>query len=485
MADAPAMSNDVKIEDTGPAGKRLTITVSSDAVDEKIDDAMGTLASETSLPGFRKGRAPRALIQRRFGEAVRQETKNQLVADAYSAAIEEHELKVVGDPEPDDTLKDLELEEGKPFTFTVNLEVMPDFELPDLAGIEIKRPTFEIEDEHVQEELARYQKQLGQANRIEGNFEPGDRVVCNGSVTRKGEDEPFFSHEQVLIVYPEGDDGRGQLLGLMVDGVADALKGASVTDTITLETTAPEGHERDDIRGKDLVIELEINQAERITPATTEQVIETLQLGTEEILLEQIKLALEHRRDEEQAGAMRRQVCDHLMEAVDFELPPKLSERQVTRTLERRRLELLYEGLDAEEVEDRLAEARTESTTAVKNQLKLFFMLGRLAENLGVTVTDNEVNGRVASIATARGMRPENLMRELVESGRLGEVQIQIREHKSLDQIVKGATLKDISADEWQAMVEGAGDKAKSSTKKTTKKKTTKKKTKKTTAAKS
>ena len=199
MADAPAMSNDVKIEDTGPAGKRLTITVSSDAVDEKIDDAMGTLASETSLPGFRKGRAPRALIQRRFGEAVRQETKNQLVADAYSAAIEEHELKVVGDPEPDDTLKDLELEEGKPFTFTVNLEVMPDFELPDLAGIEIKRPTFEIEDEHVQEELARYQKQLGQANRIEGNFEPGDRVVCNGSVTRKGEDEPFFSHEQVLI----------------------------------------------------------------------------------------------------------------------------------------------------------------------------------------------------------------------------------------------------------------------------------------------
>ena len=139
MADETAATEektyDVKVEDAGPAKKRLTITVPVDVIAEKIEESMGTLAVQTALPGFRKGRAPKKLLERRFGTSVRSETKNQVIADGYASAIEEHDIKPVGEPEPVEKLDELELEEGKPLTFSVEVEVVPEFELPDLSGL--------------------------------------------------------------------------------------------------------------------------------------------------------------------------------------------------------------------------------------------------------------------------------------------------------------------------------------------------------------
>ena len=102
-------SANVKIEDVGPALKRLTITISPETVSEKIDESIGTLSHETILPGFRRGKAPRQLLERRFGSTVRNETKNRLIADAYARAVEEHGIQPVGEPEPTVPTETLEL----------------------------------------------------------------------------------------------------------------------------------------------------------------------------------------------------------------------------------------------------------------------------------------------------------------------------------------------------------------------------------------
>ena len=93
MADAtatPQSDQDVKIEDVGPALKRLTITIPAESVTEKIEESIGTLNTQAALPGFRKGKAPRRLLEKRFGTTVRDETKNRLIADAYAKAVETH-----------------------------------------------------------------------------------------------------------------------------------------------------------------------------------------------------------------------------------------------------------------------------------------------------------------------------------------------------------------------------------------------------------
>ncbi len=166
MADAIATKNDVQIEDAGPARKRITVTIPAESISEKIKDSIGALATEAVLPGFRKGRAPRQLIERRFGTSVRDEARNQLIADAYAKAVEESELKPLGDPEPVESFDELQIEEGQSLSFSVHVEVVPDFELPDVSNLKVNKPMLEISDEHVDLELQRQCMRFGSAGSI-------------------------------------------------------------------------------------------------------------------------------------------------------------------------------------------------------------------------------------------------------------------------------------------------------------------------------
>ncbi|MDY7108816.1 MAG: trigger factor [Planctomycetota bacterium] len=466
---------DVKVEDVGPAKKRLTITVPAEVIGDKIEESIGTLATQAAVPGFRKGKVPRKLLERRFGSTVRNETKNQVVADAYAGVIEEKEIRPVGEPEPVDKIEELELEEGKPLTFAVDVEVVPEFDLPELENIEIRKPMLEITDEQIEEELNRNCLQMGEAEEIRSDFQPGDRLVGPGSATKEGEDEPFFRHDNIDIIVPGDDEGgRGQVLGLLIDDLASKLRGLSVGETFTVETVGPEGHELEHIRGEKLTIEVTIREAQRITPASVEQVVEHYGMASEQLLREQIRIALEQRRDEQQRGAMREQVHDYLLDAVDFDLPEKLSAAQATRMVERQRLELLYQGMPVEEVEERLAELRAEAEAASQRRLKLSFILNRLARHFEVEVSDQEVNGRIAAIAMQRGVRPDQLRTELVQSNRLGELASQIRENKAADRVIDRANVTEIPAEEWN---KAARDKRDDSDGKETKKKKKKKTT--------
>jgi trigger factor len=497
MADATATTEpgtyDVSIEEVSGARKRLTITVPAEMIGERITDSMGTLATQTTLPGFRKGRAPKALLERRFGTSVRQETKNQIVADGYAKAIEQHSIKPVGEPEPVEKLDELELEIGKPFTFSVEVEVVPEFDLPELDKIEVKKPVIDVTEEHIELEMTRQCTQAGEVHAVDADFAEGDRLVGPGTAIKGDDEEPFFTHDNVDVIVPgDADGGRGHVLGLIIEGLAGMLQGKRVGDTLTFETTGPSSHELEEIRDQKLAIEMTIREAQRIEPATADAVVAQYGLGSAEILREQIKLALEQRRDEEQRSAMREQVCANLIESVDFELPAKLSDAQASRMLERQRLELMYRGgLSVDEVETRLAEMRAETQEQSRRRLKLSFLLHRLAENFGVEVSDQEINGRIAAIAAQRGMRPEKLRSDLLQSGGIGFIAQQIREHKAADRVIDQAKVVEVSAEEWNELVfaqraeqkgTAAGAKSatgskKKTTKKTTKKKTTKKKT--------
>ncbi|MHC4613029.1 MAG: trigger factor [Planctomycetota bacterium] len=472
-----ASGDDVQIEDVGPALKRLKITIPTEAVKEKIEESIGTLAQEASLPGFRRGKAPRRLLERRFGHSVRDETKNRLIADAYARAIEDHGIKPVGEPEPTEPPDALKLEEGKPLSFAVDVEVVPEFELPELEGVELKKPLLEITDEHIADRIKRQQQRLGAVDRIDGDFREGDRMVGHVTLTAEGKEKPVLDADNALIVHPGTEDGgRGPVLGLMIDGLAGLLKGKRVGDTITMQTVGPEAHEREDIRGVKLTIEYRITAAERTEPAAVERLVEIFGLQNEENLREQMRLALQHQRDQEQATAMREQVYKHLLKTAEMELPEKLSTAQAGRALEGRRIELLDRGMPAEEVEAKLAEIRSDSEARSRDRLKLFFIMWKLGDHFKINVSEQEVNGRVAAMAIEHGQRPDQLRAELARAGRLAEVGRMIREEKAADRVIAKAEIEEISAEQWNRIMAGDDDAAPTKTKQKTKKKTTKKK---------
>jgi trigger factor len=474
---AEELNINVSIEEDGPSARKLTITVPSDVVDERIENAFGNLQLQAQLPGFRKGRAPRQLLEKRFGAQVIDEARGQLIMGAYQQAIKDHELKVVGDPEFADELMEKKLESGTEFAFDVSVEVVPEFDMPALEGVEIRKPIFVIEDQHIDDEIERLKYRFGSPEQITDGFQPLDRVLGKAVVDVEDHEGTFFETDKAVAVYPpEEDEGKGPVLGLMFEDLETKLKGTKVGDTVVFETTGPPAHERQELRDKKVTINLTIDDAERVTPLEMATLTATLGLEDETMLRERIRLETETRRDQEQRAAEREQVFEYLLDNTTLDLPKRISEAQVARSIERQRMELLYRGEDPETVEKQLAEMREQTQDQAINRLKLLFIMDKIARQFEIDVNDQEINGRIALIARQRGERPEAVRAELQKSGGLQEVARQIVEHKAADRIVDQASVTDIPADEWNEIAKEKAE-ARRTGGTTTKKKTTKKAT--------
>lgn len=457
MATATETQLDVEISitETAPCTKRISLSVPAKTIDARLEMALASFISEASFPGFRKGKAPRSLVEKRVGGALIQETRNQIMSEAYSRAIEENKLRPISDPRPVEGDAVPELARGKAFKFNVEIEVAPDFEVPDFSNIEVKKPTIEVTGEHIDGEILRQSYRWGTPARIEGPFEHLDRMLGKAVVTVDGRDGTYFETDKALCVVPaKEDEGKGALLGLMIDGLDKALLGKKSGDTVTITTTGSAGHEREELRGKKITITFTIGEAERITPRTAKELAEMFGVESEEIFREQVKDALEQRRDGEQRQAMREQIAEQLTATIDFPLPAKISEAQIARTLEQQRMDLLSRGLEPAAVENRLAELRSKSESDARTRLKLFFIMARLAEHFGVQVTEQELNGRIAMMASQQNMRPEQMRAEIEKTGRGGELISLIRDAKVSDRIISQAKITDIPAEEWNKIVE-------------------------------
>jgi FKBP-type peptidyl-prolyl cis-trans isomerase (trigger factor) len=313
----------------------------------------------------------------------------------------------------------------------------------------------EVTDEMIDAEVVRNRYRFGAPARITGPFEALDRMVGEVVVKVEGNDEPFFEHEKAVAVVPaEEDEGKGQFLGLLVEDLAEQLGGKNVGDVVEFDTVGPESFEREDIRGKKVSIRFDIKDAERVTPLEVAELIERFGLDDETGLKEQLRLALENRRDSEQRSAEREQVYEWLLDNISFDVPPKVSEGQAANLVEQQRMDLLGRGLDENEVEMKLAEMRAESERYSKDRLRLMFIMARVAKHFDVNVGEAEVNGRIAEIAAAQRARPDEVRSELAKSGRIREVAMSIQQAKAADRIVDTAKVTEMPADEWNEVVE-------------------------------
>ncbi len=445
-------SNTVSIADAGPSRKKLTITVPAETVTEKLKDSLDTLSVEAELPGFRRGRAPRALIEKRFGPTLRSEAKKQLVTEAYARAVEEHKLRVVGDP-VGDHIEKAEIAEGKPLVFEVEVEVMPEFELPSLDGIEVKKPVIEVTDAMVEEELRRLCINEGQLQERPAP-EPGDYITGRGIMTGEDGSEFYNIPGAVIQVPPPEKEGRGMILGIMVEDFARQLGLPRPGETATVKAVGPENHEIESVRGASLTMTFQVERVDRIIPASIEDVVKGFGFENEGQLRDVIRTRLDQRAMVQQQAAMRQQVAAHLVRATAMALPERLTAQQAARTLERQRLELMYRGVEQTTIEERMAELRAASGRLAADELKLMFVLAKVAEDLKVRVDEAEVNGRIAQLAMERNTRPEALRQELIQRNQVGLVVQQVREHKALDAVLARAKIVEVPLDEFNKAAE-------------------------------
>ncbi|MBL8746198.1 MAG: trigger factor [Phycisphaerae bacterium] len=450
MAASPAggVEHKVTIEDAGPSRKRLRFTVPGKVVAEQIEQSLGALAMSASLPGFRPGHAPRRLIEKRFGSGVREEAKNQIIASAYSSAIKEHKISVIGDPEGNEELAKLALEPGKDMHFHVEVDVMPEFDIPSTDGLEVFKPTFTPSEKDVDD-------QINMLAVNEGSLEPRDRAepgdYCIGhGVMKDQEGKSLIDIEGAVIQIPPTDrKGKGAILGVLVDDFGKQAGLPAANETITVKAKGPENHENEQVRGKDLTITFEVAQVQRIIPCPMDELLRKTGLPTEESLREAMMNRLKQRAVVEQQGAMRQQIARYLVEKVEVPLPQRLTARQSEANLARARMDLLHRGMDDLQIEERMAQLRAASAASAVRDLKLTFILARVAQTLQVQVNQDEVLGRIAQMAVERRVRPDQMRQELEKRNQIGFVVQQVRDHKTMDALLARAKVSDISVEEF------------------------------------
>jgi len=249
VEDRPALN--VSVEDTGPARKKLSIEIPEERILEKLEEMYGKLEEEAAIPGFRKGRAPRRLLERRFGDAIRDDAQGQLLSEAFTQAVEEQELNVIGEPDIKD-LETLNLPDSGALSFEVEVEVTPDFELPSLDGIAVNRPKIEPSESEVDEEIERLRDRYGRMEaQPDATIEADDFAICDVRIFEghhgqagvpEGAEPLHEDPDTHLFVAGESRDFRGHVAGIVVDDLGKRAMGRTAGDRLTIETTGPESH---------------------------------------------------------------------------------------------------------------------------------------------------------------------------------------------------------------------------------------------------
>jgi len=426
---------DVNVEDVAACKKRLTITFPREEIDQKFNARFTELEREALVPGFRPGRAPRRLIEKRFREAVAEEVRAKLVAEGFEKAIEEQKLDVIGEPDVDPDK--ITLPDDGEMTFSIELEVRPEFTLPDdyshIPIDRVERP--QVTDESVRAALERFREQHG---RLEpagegGQVRDNDILTCDLSI--QAADVLVVDRMNVRLPVAEI-----AIEGIRLDRLPQLLSGAKVGETRTAKIAIGQEADNENVRGKDAELRIKINSIERVVLPDDQALLKAADYEDIDALMAAMRRQQEARSDIVYRQAQETAVEDWLLQAVPFDLPEDLTRRHANRLLSRQLVNLQYRGIPPQEIESRLDEIRGASTERAARDLKLHFILDRIARKEGIEATDAELDARIRFIAAQYGRKEDRLREEMNAEGTLESLRGQILEDKVLRVLLEKAT---------------------------------------------
>ena len=427
----------VTIEDAGAARKKIKLEIPQERIAAKLTDSFGEFQKDAVLPGFRRGRAPKRLIEKRFGSDLKNTVKQQVVAEAYEKAIADHKLEAIGEPEVD--LTKIELPETGPLTVTVEVEVTPEFALPSIEKVAVKKPKLEATDERLNLAVNNLQKHFGHWHDAKQPATTEDTIVADVKITL--EDATVVADQPNVQLAVKA----GSIAGIRFEDLGEKLTGATPGATVTLEGTLPDAHPDASQRGKKVTIALAVKQVmHQDLPEVNEEFAKMLGFddvaGLKKDLHERLVVQLE----QETKNAMAQQVYRYVLSNTQLDVPAKLSQRQMGNVLRRRATELMNKGVPESEIVQHIDELRVSSMQQAAVDLKLFFILSKLAEQFKVEVSPEEVNGRIVSISEQYGRRPDNLRRQMQQSGQIEQLFLQLRDGKVVDKILETAEITEV-----------------------------------------
>lgn len=442
------MAEDVKLivtaEEVGPCRKKVTIEVPEEKVQETLLTQYTDLRKDVVLPGFRRGRAPRRLLEKRFGTEVSEQTKLKLLADTSENALKDNNIKVLGEPDIDHA--SLELPETGSFTYSFEVNVRPEITLPALEGVEVEKPVYTVADNyvdtHIEEMLKRWSTP---ETREEGAAaELGDIISADVTITPEGEEAVVVEGTDVTVSDKYGFAGK-----VPVENLHEKLVGAKVGDVVEVETQVAETFFNKAFQGKKCAVVIAVKEISyRKNAELNEGFCKKLGFENEEQLRTIIAEYATENAEKQSKDALVENVRKYLLDNCDFELPVSLVSEQAESILKREYSRAMMQGLQGDALKTELERLQTNSQDQAKEMLKGFFILDAVADELKLQVEPEELQGYIARVAADSGRRPEKVYEELSRDGSLMEFTMQVREQKCYDAIIEKAKVTEVPVKE-------------------------------------
>ena len=431
--------NMVTIEEAGPCRKKVVVEIPQEAVKNATDERYNSLRKEAMVPGFRKGRAPRRLLEKRFGKETTEQVKLKLLADASDSAIKDNELDVLREPDID--FENIELPDTGPLKFDFEIEVRPDFDLPQLDAIAVNKTKLGVADQQIDREIEQLQKRSGVwIPRQDGQVELDDQIIADAvlKVADAQEQEKLDNIE--IYVRPNGFVGA-----IPVEKLDVLLVGAGAGGVRQTTVEVPKTYFREEYRGKKVDVCISIKEIKSLKPAPLDENF-LRKFGAEDKseLQEKIRDMLQSRLEQQSRTEMTEQIYSYLLDNTSFELPVDIVAEHSTTLLQRQYSNLLMRGLSREQIEEQMEQLRAGSEQQAREQLKVFFIMDKIAGKLEIDVSEEEINGHIARLAIQRGQRPERMREQMLRNGSLAQFRLQVREDKCVAKLLESAKITEI-----------------------------------------
>ncbi len=410
------------VETLNPTRVKLAVEVPFSELEPSIQSAYKKIAKQVTVPGFRKGKVPPVVIDQRFGRAVvLQEAVNDALPALYGQALQDNELRPLGQPEVDVT----EFGDGQELKFTAEVDVRPDITLPQWEGLEVQVDDIEVTDEDVENQLTALQSRFGTLVGVDRPAAEGDFVVIDLKAFQDG--EPVEDGQATGVSYQIGAGTE------MLDGLDAALTGLSAGESTTFKTTLVGTHE-----GMEVDCEVTVTSVkEQQLPDLDD---EFAQLASEFDTLDELREDLRERARRakrlQQAVQARDKILDALLEAVgEVPLPEGLVSAEIERHFE-----------DGHGDDDH----RREFEQDLRKNLRAQFVLDEIVKAEEIQVSQDELTSYIIERAAQAGVDPNQLAQQYVETGNLPALMADVARGKALALVVEKAKVTDASGNEVQ-----------------------------------
>ena len=432
----------ITVENLAPCKKLVRVEVDAKAVDETFESITKDFQKQAVLPGFRPGKAPRAMVLKKFEPDIKAEAKRKLIGESYRQAVADKKISVIGYPD----IEEIQFGRGQALQFAATVETAPEFQLPEYKGLPAKREAKSVMAADVDRAIEMLAKQHIQFETAARELRAGDVAVVNYTATCDG--KPITDTAPTAKGLTEQKNFWVDTTpDAFIPGFADQLTGAKAGDKRTVNVEFPADFVTKELAGKKGVFEVELVEVkEKILPQLDDAFAKKYEAENLAKLREGVQRDLENELKYSQSKAVRSQIIQALLTAANFDLPESAVAHETRNVVYDIVRENTQRGVARDLIEKQKDEIYSAAAQSAKERVKLSFLIQRIVEKEGIQVSQDEVLKRVQSLSMAYQIPLEKFLKDLQKRNGVAELYDQIAHEEVLAFLEQNAKIEEVPA---------------------------------------